>query len=85
MKRLFAMAATVVLMLGLTVTAPAASKATSEKAEVSQGLINAKKVMKSRIDRDKKIHALQKKAKEHRAAMQNTLKGQNAKEPTPPQ
>lgn len=86
MKRLYALAVMFCLSIFLVVTANAAAEGnkgattgnkaatevgTSDMAETQQGLINLKKVMKQRIERDKKMQAQQEKGQDKKMNPQN--------------
>ena len=62
MKRLYAVAVTVFLSMFLVVAANAATASLSSVADVPVGIQNSRKVMKARIERNKKVHEQQDKA-----------------------
>lgn len=71
MKRLYALAVTIFLSIFLVVAANATTAGTSDVVEVPQGIQNLKKVMKQRIERDKKMHVQQEKGQAKRMAAQS--------------
>lgn len=62
MKRLFALAVGSLLSASLFTAAYAAPEATQGRGKHQQGLNNAKKVMKARFDREKKMAEIRKQA-----------------------
>ena len=62
MKRLYASAVTLFLSIFLVVAASAATAGKSNVADIPLGIQNSKKVMKYRIERNKKTHEMQAKA-----------------------
>ena len=70
MKRLVTLAVTVVLTAFLAAAVTAAPSSAPVKPKEQQGIMNAKKAMKSRLERDKKVRVTQKQGQARRQQIQ---------------
>jgi len=70
MKHLVALAVGGLMSVSLIAAVDAAPAGTSGKPKQQQGLQNAKKVMQSKLERDKKVREVKKKAHEKRQLAQ---------------
>ncbi|UFS70603.1 hypothetical protein LPW11_00065 [Geomonas sp. RF6] len=71
MKRLVAVAVGGMLAISMVASVGAAPAARTERPKQQQGIVNAKKVMKHRLEREKKMHEVRKQGqlKKKQAAM----------------